>query len=183
MRMPIQLSPLLCVRPWSGTPLSAPGVAPHRASESRIRTGRNSNIQRSTSNIQRRSLKRASRAKRSSTFTLIELLVAISILTFGLVGVLGVFGKSADTLRIAHDHMVAASLAKQEMGRLEAQALTPTGLLTGAMKGEFGTEAPGFVWDRDIEETQPGLLHVTLKITHERSERSVTLATIIPVRE
>ncbi|MDT8390468.1 MAG: prepilin-type N-terminal cleavage/methylation domain-containing protein [Lentisphaeria bacterium] len=125
----------------------------------------------------------ASRAKRSSTFTLIELLVAITILTFGLVGVLGAFGKSAETLRIAHQHMVGASLAKQEMGRLEAQALTPAGLLAGVAKGEFGTVAPGFIWERDIEEDQPGLLRVTLKITHERSERSVTLATLIPVRE
>ncbi len=119
-----------------------------------------------------------------SPFTLVELLIAISLLTLGLVGVLGAFAKSADTLRRAQDHLEAVSLAKREMGQLVFAAWRDGSLPSGSRSGEFGDLAPRFSWRREVQAgEQRGMLEVTVVVVHRADGRQVSLSTRVPVRE
>jgi len=118
------------------------------------------------------------------SFTLVELMIAISLLTLGLVGVLGAFAKSADTLRRAQDHLEATSLAKREMGKLEFSAWRDGSLPGGSRSGEFGDLAPRFSWRREVQASeQRGMQEVTVVVIQRLDGRQVSLSTRVPVRE
>lgn len=121
--------------------------------------------------------------RRRSVFTLIELLVAITILAFGLVGVLSAYGKTADTLKKAQDHIQAMNLAKREMGRLQVRALIQNGLSTGTSEGGFSDEAPMFTWRREVETLDNGIQRLAVEVTQIRTGRSVRLETYAAIRE
>lgn len=110
--------------------------------------------------------------------------MAMTILTFGLVGVISAFAKSADVLRRTQDSIEATSLLKREMGRYEFEAMQNRRLPIGAWEGEFGSEAPDFTWRREVAPAgQDGIVELTIAVIHKRTGRTVTLATYVPMRE
>lgn len=115
--------------------------------------------------------------QRAVPFTLVEVLLAVMILAVGLGGVLAAYMKTADTLRIAREHVEAHGLLAGKMG--EAQlAYTMHGALSAtARRGTFG-EPVEFTWDIAASDGPVKTLdEVTVTLTSRRTGRAYTLTT------
>ncbi|MCF7854552.1 MAG: hypothetical protein K9N51_07140 [Candidatus Pacebacteria bacterium] len=118
---------------------------------------------------------------RRMRFTLVEVLLAVSILVFGIVGILSGYAKTTDSIRVAREHMDVYGLLKEKMGEAELEARSSTsGLAHGVTRGDFGERYLEYEWQRDVKAAPyEGLDEVTLTITCRRNERVYTLATYL----
>ncbi len=121
---------------------------------------------------------------RPSAFTLVEVLLAVAILAFGLTGVLAAYAKSADTLRIAEEHLNCYTLLKERMSELMEQARFGKGLPEGEVAADLEGAWTGYAWQLQVK---PGpdknLQEVTLTMSSQKSERTYTLATYVRFEE
>ena len=118
-------------------------------------------------------------------FTLVEVLLAVSILAFGMVGVIAAYIKSSDTLRIAQDNVEAYSLLKEKMSEFELTVHTSDDVrgLMGTEEGDFRTGyRRQYSWKRDVEAGPTDrLVKTVVTVTHKRSGRTYALGTFFRV--
>lgn len=120
--------------------------------------------------------------------TLIEVLLAVSILAFGIIGVLRAYAVSIATLEIGQYNIDAVSLMKQKMVDTEKMilemALEEEKIPQGGEHGEFEKPFEDFLWEREISSTETeGLSELTLVISHKYNPRTFSLTTYVVDRE
>ncbi|MGD9764261.1 MAG: prepilin-type N-terminal cleavage/methylation domain-containing protein [Candidatus Binatia bacterium] len=94
-------------------------------------------------------------------FTLIEVMVALTVVAFGFVALLGLHNHNLALVARDQDLTRATLLARQLISEMEVVEGWPD---TGTTRGEFGN-APGFVWERDVEDTVlPTVRRVVLRV-------------------
>jgi len=94
-------------------------------------------------------------------FTLIEVIVALTIVAIAFVGLLGLHNRNILIIADDQDLTRATLLARQFITEMEVVEQWPD---TGTSRGEFAN-APGFVWERDVEETDlPTVRRVVLRV-------------------
>jgi type II secretion system protein I len=117
---------------------------------------------------------------RSPRFTLVEVLLAVAILSLGIVGVLAAYAKSADTLRIAQDHIEAFALLKQKMSEIETDVRRGRYLASGRSEGEFEGAMASYTWELEVSQGPAEYLDaVVLTVKHKNRERTYALATYL----
>lgn len=110
-------------------------------------------------------------------FTLIEVLVALTVVAFAFVGLLGLHNRNL--AMVGRDQALARAtlLARQFITEMEVVEQFPD---LGMSRGEFAN-APGFYWERDVEETDlPSVRRILLRvISDERNPRACELVYFI----
>lgn len=107
------------------------------------------------------SARAAERQRAAGGFTLIEVMVALTIVAFGFVALLGLHNRNLALVARDQDLTRATLLARQLITEMEVVEGWPE---TGRSRGEFGN-APGFVWEREVEETDlPAVRRVVLRV-------------------
>jgi type II secretion system protein I len=116
----------------------------------------------------------------SRRFTLVEVLLAVAILSVGIVGVLAAYAKSAETLRIAQDHIEAFGLLKQKMSELEVDVRRGRHLGSGRSQGEFAGAMASYTWELEVSAGPAEYLDtVVLTVKHKSRPRTYSLATYL----
>lgn len=118
---------------------------------------------------------------RGHPFTLVEVMVAVTVLAFGMVGVVAAYHRAAFSLGRAQESIAAYALLREKMGTVEEDAREENGLAHGRFTGTFIGAQRGFGWQLTVlegpfEKTD----EVALTVQHLGSERSYTLVTILP---
>ncbi len=117
-------------------------------------------------------------------FTLVEVLLAVALLSIGLVGVISGYAKAADALGIAQNSLEATALLAQRMAGIEEEFRQQGPLPRGRFANSFGEEFADYTWQIDVA---PGpvdtLDEVALTITHTRTGRTYSAATLLPNEE
>ncbi len=82
-------------------------------------------------------------------FTLIEILIAVSILSFGLMGILRAYSASVTAMENAQYSIDAAYSLKAVMGGIEEKAIVQKGTSPGASSGSFDK----WLWNEEVRQT------------------------------
>ena len=109
-------------------------------------------------------------------FTLVEVMLAVTILAFGIVGVLRGYTTSVGALEASQKAIEAVCSLKEKMADFEKEAIEEGGLLVGADSGELDTAyGSGWRWesevsalDFDIEELKDILNQVKITVVNEQ---------------
>ncbi len=83
-------------------------------------------------------------------FTLIEILIAVSILSFGMMGILRAYSASVTAMENAQYSIDAAYLLKAVMGGIEEKAITQRGTPAGTSSGNLDK----WLWNTEVRQTE-----------------------------
>ncbi len=107
-------------------------------------------------------------------FSLLEVLLAMSILSFGLAGVIQAFSKSLEVLEVGQYSIDTTQLLKMKMAEIE-QDILENSKFTGLMSGQFDGAFSDFKWKVSIEpvviDDREGLNILTLSVFHKNLSR------------
>ncbi len=113
-------------------------------------------------------------------FSLVEVLLAMSILSFGLVGVLRAYEGSVEVLEAGQYTIDMSNLLRMKMAEVEQDILENT-KLTGASSGRFKGTFADFKWRWSVKpillEDREGLNELTLTVSHADRPRADSLVT------
>ena len=113
-----------------------------------------------------------------SGFSLLEVLLAMSILSFGLAGVIQAFSKSLEVLEVGQYSIDTTQLLRMKMAEIE-QDILENSKLTGLSSGQFDGDFSDFKWNVSVApvviEDREGLNIVTLSVSHKNISRVQSL--------
>lgn len=109
---------------------------------------------------------RRSDARSNDGLTLLEMLVTLVILAIGITGVMKAFSSSLLTCRAAEADSMAALLAQQVMSELDRR--DPD---IGQLSGDFGNDAPGYVWQADVSQATSDLKRAVVVVSWQEKNR------------
>lgn len=116
-------------------------------------------------------------------FTLIEVFLAVSILAFGIIGVLRAYAVSIDAIGNGQYTIDSVCLLREKMTEME-QAALEEGLSLGTSTGEFDGEFEGFKWELEVRPSSvEDLNEVILVISHKEKTRKFFLVTYAGKKE
>jgi general secretion pathway protein I len=105
-------------------------------------------------------------AEARAGFTLIEVLVALTIVAFAFVALLGLHNRNLAMVARDQDLTDSLLLARQLITEMEVDEKWPD---LGVRQSEYA----GFVWERDVEETElPSVRKVHLRVGRDENDPS-----------
>ena len=84
-------------------------------------------------------------------FTLIELMIAVTILAFGLVGVIRAYVVMIDVLENADYRLEAVSVLENKMAELEMKAIEAGNVPAGTTGGKLKMWGTNYAWNMDVQ--------------------------------
>ena len=98
-----------------------------------------------------------SRIGSDRAFTVIEVLVAATILSVGIIGVIGAYMTLMNGISTSSFTIEASSLLEEKMADAQRESIENLGLPAGTKNGVFGESAPGFRWEEETGEAKAAI--------------------------
>jgi type II secretion system protein I len=116
--------------------------------------------------------------------TLIEVLLAVSILGFGIVGILRGYASSIAALEASQYDINAVNLLRAKMAEVELVVMAKEEISEESASGVFQDPFEDILWEWDIESTdQEDLYALTLTVSSEYNPRKFSLNTYVADKE